>query len=44
MGRPLKIAKAQAVITITATTATTNIVTTSANLTNLGMHYAVVIK
>jgi hypothetical protein len=37
MGRPLKIAKAQAVITITATTATTNIVTTSANLTNLGI-------
>ena len=37
MGRPLKIAKAQAVITITATTATTNVVTTSANLTNLGI-------
>jgi hypothetical protein len=37
MGRPLKIAKAQAVITITATTATTNIVTTSANLTSSGV-------
>ena len=37
MGRPIKIAKAQAVITITATTATTNVVTTSANLTNLGI-------
>jgi len=37
MGRPLKIAKAQAVITITATTATTNIITTSANLTTLGI-------
>ena len=37
MGRPLKIAKAQAVITITATTTSTNVVTTSANLTNLGI-------
>jgi hypothetical protein len=37
MGRPIKIAKAQAVIAITATTATTNVVTTSANLTNLGI-------
>lgn len=37
MGRPLKIAKAQAVITLTATAAATDIVTTSANLTNLGI-------
>ena len=37
MGRPLKIATAQAVITITNTTATTNVVTTSANFTNLGI-------
>lgn len=37
MGRPLKIAKAQAVITLTATNATTDVVTTSANLTNLGI-------
>ncbi len=37
MGRPLKIAKAQAVITITATTASTNLVTTSANLNTLGV-------
>lgn len=37
MGRPLKIAKAQAVITITATAAATDIVTTSSNLTNLGI-------
>lgn len=37
MGRPLKIAKAQAVITITATAAATDIVTTSANLTQLGV-------
>jgi hypothetical protein len=37
MGRPLKIAKSQAVITITNTTTTTNIVTTSANFTNLGI-------
>jgi hypothetical protein len=36
MGRPLKIAKAQ-VITVTATTATTNIVTTSADLNALGI-------
>ena len=37
MGRPLKIAKAQAVITLTATAAATDIVTTSANLTTLGI-------
>ena len=37
MGRPLKIAKAQAVVTITDTTTTTNVVTTSANFTNLGI-------
>lgn len=37
MGRPLKIAKAQAVITLTATNASTDVVTTSANLTNLGI-------
>lgn len=37
MGRPLKIAKAQAVITITNTTTSTNVVTTSANFTNLGI-------
>ena len=37
MGRPLKIAKAQAVITITNTTAATDLVTTSANFTNLGI-------
>jgi len=37
MGRPLKIAKSQAVITITATTAATDLVTTSANFTNLGI-------
>lgn len=37
MGRPLKIAKAQAVITLTATDATTEVVTTSANLTTLGI-------
>ncbi len=37
MGRPLKIAKAQAVITLTATAAATDVVTTSANLTNLGI-------
>ena len=36
MGRPVKIAKAQAVITLTAT-ATTGVVTTSANLNNLGI-------
>ena len=37
MGRPLKIAKAQAVITITNTTASTSLVTTNANFTNLGI-------
>lgn len=37
MGRPLKIAKAQAVLTVTNTTATTNIVTVSQNLSNLGI-------
>jgi hypothetical protein len=37
MGRPLKIAKAQAVITLTATNASTDVVTTSANLSNLGI-------
>jgi hypothetical protein len=37
MGRPLKIAKAQAVITITATNGTTEVVTTNANFTNLGI-------
>lgn len=37
MGRPLKIAKAQAVITLTDAAAATDIVTTSANLTNLGI-------
>jgi hypothetical protein len=37
MGRPLKIAKAQAVITLTATNASTDVVTTSANLNNLGI-------
>jgi hypothetical protein len=37
MGRPLKIAKAQAVITITDTDATTEVVTTSNNFTNLGI-------
>jgi hypothetical protein len=37
MGRPLKIAKAQAVVTITNTTAATDLVTTSANFTNLGI-------
>ena len=37
MGRPLKIAKAQAVVTITNTTASTKLVTTSANFTNLGI-------
>lgn len=37
MGRPLKIAKAQAVITLTDTTAATDLVTTSANLTALGI-------
>jgi len=37
MGRPLKIAKAQAVITLTGTDATTEVVTTSANLNTLGI-------
>jgi hypothetical protein len=37
MGRPLKIAKAQAVLTVTNTTATTNIVTVSQNLSSLGV-------
>jgi len=37
MGRPLKIAKAQAVVTITNTTASTKLVTTSPNFTNLGI-------
>jgi hypothetical protein len=37
MGRPLKIAKAQAVITLTATDASTEVVTTSANLNTLGI-------
>lgn len=37
MGRPLKIAKAQAVITLTGTNASTEVVTTSANLTTLGI-------
>jgi hypothetical protein len=37
MGRPLKIAKAQAVITLTDANASTDVVTTSANLTNLGI-------
>ncbi len=37
MGRPLKIAKSQAVITITNTTASTDLVTTNANFTNLGI-------
>jgi len=37
MGRPLKIAKAQAVVTITDTTAGTELITTNANFTNLGI-------
>lgn len=37
MGRPLKIAKAQAVITITAVSGTTDLVTTNANFTDLGI-------
>ena len=37
MGRPLKIAKAQAVLTITDTTAATGQVTVSQSLTNLGI-------
>jgi hypothetical protein len=37
MGRPLKIAKAQAVITLTGTDASTEVVTTSADLITLGI-------
>lgn len=37
MGRPLKIAKSQAVITITAVSGTTDLVTTSNNFTTLGI-------
>lgn len=37
MGRPLKIAKAQAVLTVTNTTATTNVVTVSEDLSTLGV-------
>lgn len=37
MGRPLKIAKAQAVIVITAVNGTTEVVTTSSNLNSLGI-------
>ena len=37
MGRPLKIAKAQAILTITDTTAATDYVTVSQNLNNLGV-------
>ena len=37
MGRPLKIAKAQAVVTITATDGPSDVVTTNANFTNLGI-------
>lgn len=37
MGRPLKIAKAQAVITITSINGTTEVVTTSDNFTTLGI-------
>lgn len=37
MGRPLKITKAHAVFNITATTVTTNIITTNANFTTLGI-------
>jgi len=37
MGRPLKIAKAQAILTVTNTTATTNIVTVSQTLADLGV-------
>lgn len=37
MGRPLKIAKAQAVIILTDTDASTEVVTTSANFTTLGI-------
>ena len=37
MGRPLKIAKAQTVLSVTNTTATTNIVTVSQTLANVGV-------
>ena len=37
MGRPLKIAKAQAILTITDTTAATDYVTVSQNLNTLGV-------
>jgi hypothetical protein len=37
MGRPLKIAKAQAILTVTNTTATTNIVTVSQTLADYGI-------
>lgn len=37
MGRPIKIAKAHAVITLTETNAATNVVTTTANLNSLGV-------
>ena len=37
MGRPLKIAKSQAVLTITATTASSQLVTVSNNLNTLGV-------
>jgi hypothetical protein len=37
MGRPLKIAKAQAVLTVTDTTATTNVVTVTESLSTLGV-------
>lgn len=37
MGRPLKIAKAQAVVTLTDTAVSGSLVTTSANFTNLGI-------
>ena len=37
MGRPLKIAKAQAILTITDTTAATDYVTVSQNLNSLGI-------
>jgi hypothetical protein len=37
MGRPLKIAKAQAILTVTDTTATTNIVTVSQTLADYGV-------
>lgn len=37
MGRPLKIAKAQALVTVTSINGTTEVVTTNANFTNLGI-------